>query len=297
MAKKTSERGIKAIAIREGEVLHGYKDSKGLLTIGVGHLVTAGDPYKLHEPITKEESRRLLAIDLKEAEDAVNSIGIPILQNEFDALVSLTFNIGSAGFKRSSIVKRLKAHATRKQVAEAILLWNKPPEIQRRRQQEYAQFLTPYPDSAATPLVNTATSPTSGTTNDNPQESSTATPPTTVEQTQTVVTDGDRTASVTETTATTNEPVTVQAVAVSLWTKIVAGITGIAGLGINAGNVIENRLQDITLNQVFIAALSVALIIIAVFYFKKRQESADLKTHLLIEAAANKDKNTVVLTK
>lgn len=101
----------------------------------------------------------------------------------------------------------------------------------------------------------------------------------------------------TTTVTTTSEPVTVKAVAMGIWSKIVAGIAAITGLGINFGTVIETRLSEITLNQVIILALGTALVILAVFYVKKRQEAADMKTHALIAAASDKDRHTVVLVK
>jgi lysozyme len=147
---KTSAFGIKAIAKREGTILHVYKDSKGLPTAGVGHLITAAEKaeYPVGKHITQAQSDQWLAADLKECEDAVNSLGVSLKQNEFDALVSLTFNIGVAGFKRSTVARRLRA-GDKKGAAEAILMWNKPPEIQGRRRTEYNQFLTPYKVSAA----------------------------------------------------------------------------------------------------------------------------------------------------
>ena len=101
----------------------------------------------------------------------------------------------------------------------------------------------------------------------------------------------------TTTVVTESETVTVKAVAVSLWTKILAGVTGATGLGINVGNIIETKLSEVTMNHVIIAALGVGLILFAIAYYRKRQESADLHTQLLIKAAADKDSNTVKLEK
>lgn len=93
------------------------------------------------------------------------------------------------------------------------------------------------------------------------------------------------------------EPVTVTAVATSLWTKIVAGVTAITGLGINAGSLAEGWLSGLTFNTVLLIALGCVLIVLAVFYMKKRQEANDLKTELLIQAASSKEHNTVELLK
>lgn len=154
---KTSDRGIKAIKVREGEILKGYLDSKGLLTVAVGHLVKPGEPYKLHQPITQAESTRLLKLDLEEAEKAVNSIKVPMSQNQFDALVSFTINIGIRGFTKSQVAKRLKARDY-DGAANAMMNWVKPVEITGRRKTEKAQFLRPDPNSAvsAGTLVDTS---------------------------------------------------------------------------------------------------------------------------------------------
>lgn len=147
---KTSALGIKQIARREGTILHVYLDSKRLPTAGVGHLITAAEKaaYPVGKPITQAQSDAWLTADLKECEDAVNAVGVSLRQNEFDALVSLAFNIGVAGFRRSTVVRKLKA-GDKKAAANAILLWNKPPEIQGRRRTEYNQFKTPYTTSTA----------------------------------------------------------------------------------------------------------------------------------------------------
>lgn len=150
--RKTSPRGIKAISLREGTVLHGYNDSKGLLTVGVGHLVKPGEPYTLNGKITQAESDRLLAQDLHIAESAVNNaVKVPLTQNQFDALVSFVVNIGVGGFNKSQVLRGLNA-GDYNGAANAMMNWVKPPEITGRRKSEQKQFLTPDPkDSAAVP--------------------------------------------------------------------------------------------------------------------------------------------------
>jgi GH24 family phage-related lysozyme (muramidase) len=147
---KTSLLGIKAIARREGTILHVYKDSKGLLTAGVGHLLEGDElkTYPLHTKITQAQCDAWLAADLEECEEVVNGIGVKLKPNEFDALVSLAFNIGARAFARSTVAKRIKA-GDKQGAAQAILWWKKPPEIQGRRRTEYNQFLTPYKPLAA----------------------------------------------------------------------------------------------------------------------------------------------------
>jgi len=141
---KLSENGIRFIKREEGEVLKGYLDSKGLLTIGVGHLVLPGEPYKLGVKITKEESDRLFRQDAVRFEECVNNVLLihPIAQNKFDAMVSLAFNIGEAGFKRSRVLQFINKGNVAK-AADAFYGWVKPPELKGRRTRERNLFLTP----------------------------------------------------------------------------------------------------------------------------------------------------------
>lgn len=84
--------------VTNGFILQVYKDSRGLPTVGCGHLVVAADKLKLGKKITETRAKELLKSDLAEAESAVNrNIKVPMHQQEYDALVSLTFNTGSHG--------------------------------------------------------------------------------------------------------------------------------------------------------------------------------------------------------
>lgn len=143
---KTSAAGRAAIARREGNKLKAYKDTKGIWTIGVGHTAAAGEPRpRAGMTITAAESDAILERDLANVEKAVNAaIKVPMTQNQFDAMVSLAFNIGNGGFAKSTVVKRLNAGDVAG-AGEAFLLWNKPKEIIGRRKQERAQFLSGKP--------------------------------------------------------------------------------------------------------------------------------------------------------
>lgn len=84
--------------VTNGFILKVYKDSRGLPTVGCGHLVVAADKLKVGEKITETRARELLTSDLASAEIAVNkNIKVPMHQYEYDALVSLTFNTGTHG--------------------------------------------------------------------------------------------------------------------------------------------------------------------------------------------------------
>jgi GH24 family phage-related lysozyme (muramidase) len=56
---------LRLLSIREGVVLEGYKDFKGLLTIGIGHLVQRGEPYQLGKQISFAECMKLFHYDME----------------------------------------------------------------------------------------------------------------------------------------------------------------------------------------------------------------------------------------
>ena len=91
---RTSQNGINMIKSFEGCVLHAYDDGFGNLTIGYGHC--ANDVYK-GQTITESEAEQLLINDLKRFENHVNAYNYiyNFNQNEFDALISFAYNIGS----------------------------------------------------------------------------------------------------------------------------------------------------------------------------------------------------------
>lgn len=142
MPMKTSPEGRRLIIQREGFRLKAYLDTKGIPTIGVGHTSMAGPPHvTMGMTITKQQVDEILTRDLKQFESAVNdAVRVPLTQNQFDACVSLAFNIGAGGFTHSTVVKRLNQRNYRG-AADAFLLWNKPPEIIPRRRGERQQFL------------------------------------------------------------------------------------------------------------------------------------------------------------
>ena len=135
----------------EGKVLNkagdhvAYQDQGGVWTIGYGH--TAG--VKKGQTITEAKALEFLDQDIAWAEKTVNDTlkGHFLTQNQFNALVSLTYNIGPNGFKTSTVVKRIKAKDYAG-AAEAITWWNLvdgkvSQGLVARRAKEKAMFLTP----------------------------------------------------------------------------------------------------------------------------------------------------------
>ncbi len=106
---KISEKGLALIKQFEGLRLHAYLCAAGVPTIGYGH--TKG--VEMDDAITEEQAEHLLQEDLREFELAIQRlVHISITQNQFDALVSLVFNIGVDNFKKSTLLKKVNARDT-----------------------------------------------------------------------------------------------------------------------------------------------------------------------------------------
>ncbi|HCJ29398.1 MAG TPA: muraminidase [Pseudomonas sp.] len=106
---KTSQRGIDLIKSFEGLSLTAYPDpgtGADPWTIGYGH--TKG--VKQGMKITENWAEELLRDDLAEFEAAVNGmVKVRLCQHQFDALVSLTFNIGASAFSDSTLLRLLNS--------------------------------------------------------------------------------------------------------------------------------------------------------------------------------------------
>ena len=141
---KTSTQGRALIEQREGRRLTAYRDSKGIWTIGVGHAATGLPPRPYAGmTITEAQCDALLAADLAPVEVVIDAcVTLPLSQNEFDALASLGFNIGAAGLRKSTVLKRLNLGDIAG-AADAFMLWDRPAELTERRAAERKQFLTP----------------------------------------------------------------------------------------------------------------------------------------------------------
>lgn len=130
---------------REGVRLKAYRDSKGIPTVGVGHTTAAGDPVvQIGMTISPAQCDEILSRDLSKFEAILNdALKVPVADHEFDALLSIMFNVGPA-FARSTAI-RLLNRGDRRGAAQHILDWEIPPSIIGRRHTEYVQFITPYP--------------------------------------------------------------------------------------------------------------------------------------------------------
>jgi len=167
---RISKKGIDLIKSFEALELRAYQDIAGVWTIGWGH--TGTEAATRGNVITVAQAEKLLRADLEMFEKGVsNSLAAPIAngwvsQNEFDALVSLAFNIGLTAFDKSTVVRRIRQGRPDGEVAESMLWWNKATingkrqkvaGLVRRRKAEVKLYLTPDDKIADAGRVGTMT--------------------------------------------------------------------------------------------------------------------------------------------
>lgn len=142
MITRMSSNGLKQLADREGVRTRAYRDTRGIWTIGVGHTSAAGPPNVYDGLVlSQDQVMDLFAKDVSQYETAVaRAIKVDLSQNQFDALVSICYNIGVGAFASSSMVRDINAGASANVIDNDIMKWNKPEEILGRRQSERDEF-------------------------------------------------------------------------------------------------------------------------------------------------------------
>lgn len=144
------DAGVKLIADFEGCVLRPYKDQVGIPTIGIGmtYYPETGKKVTMQDkPLANiAEAYRQFKLMAKPYCFAVYSTTRDdITQYQFNALVSLAYNIGTGGFKGSTVLKLVNQNITGEPLKKAWLAWNKAggkvlPGLTKRRQLEFDTF-------------------------------------------------------------------------------------------------------------------------------------------------------------
>ncbi|NMA65369.1 MAG: lysozyme [Clostridiaceae bacterium] len=140
---KTSQNGINFIKRHEGLRLKAYQDVAGVWTIGYGS--TGG--VREGDTINEVQAETLLSEDLRTAEREVNRHKLNINQNQFDALVSFAFNIGTGAFRNSTLLKRIKIDVNHPDIPNQFNRWiygggKVLPGLVRRRNEEAKLYFT-----------------------------------------------------------------------------------------------------------------------------------------------------------
>lgn len=145
-----SPKGLEFLKEREGYKEVAYRDEGGVWTIGYGTTWIENRRVKLGDVCTKAEAQIWLLDDIRKTEEVLNLyVKKKVNQNQYDSLVSLTYNIGIDAFKKSSLLKVMN-----KRVADAygdlFFRWNKitvngkkilSNGLLNRRKLEYALFI------------------------------------------------------------------------------------------------------------------------------------------------------------
>ena len=138
--QKMSQKGKIFLAGLEGVCLTKYLDSVGVWTIGVGATrseISDIASWPKDKAITIDEAFELLNKSLAKYEKAItDTLEVDIEQHQFDALVSIAYNIGTGGLRGSTFMKRINARRPIAEIQAAIMMWNKPKEITGRRRKE-----------------------------------------------------------------------------------------------------------------------------------------------------------------
>ena len=140
--------GVDLICGFEGKRLTAYDDGVGVWTIGFGTTVYPnGIKVMKGDTCTEAQAKTYMAHDLKKFEATVNkAVTVQLNQNQFDALLSLAYNIGASAFSQSSLVKKLNANDIRG-AADQFDVWviaggKRMQGLVNRRAKEKALFLS-----------------------------------------------------------------------------------------------------------------------------------------------------------
>lgn len=142
-AMKASEKAYSLIRQFEGLRLTAYKCPAGVWTVGYGH--TSGVAPGM--TITLEQAEELLRQDITTAENIVNAECPSLRHCQFDAMVSFVFNVGGSNFRKSTLLKKIKANPDDNSIIDEFLRWVYAkgvvlPGLQKRRLTEMRLYFS-----------------------------------------------------------------------------------------------------------------------------------------------------------
>jgi lysozyme len=140
---RLDDNGYNALHEREGLKLKPYLDTQGIPTIAMGNtyyldgkkvtmkdkVLTMREAYKLGSVTSDNFAKQVNALLTKE-----------VTQNQFNALVSLAYNIGINGFAKSTVLRRVNANPNDPTIKSAFMMWTKNKELIGRRKSEVEQY-------------------------------------------------------------------------------------------------------------------------------------------------------------
>lgn len=142
---KLDEKGYRTLHQREGLRLKPYLDTKKIPTIAMGNtFYLDGRKVAMQDKaLTLLQAEQLGKVTADRFAAAIDKlIKSKINQNQFNALVSIGYNIGINGFASSSFLKLVNANPNDHNIASAIMLWVKDKELIGRRCSEVIQYFS-----------------------------------------------------------------------------------------------------------------------------------------------------------
>ena len=142
---KLNETGHRALELREGLRLKPYLDTQGVPTIAMGNTfyLNGKKVTMLDKPLTLNEAKTL---SRTVADNFANKVDYLVTsninQNQFNALVSLAYNIGIHGFRKSTVLKLVNKNPSDPMIRQAFMLWTKNKELIGRRKSEVNQYFS-----------------------------------------------------------------------------------------------------------------------------------------------------------
>jgi lysozyme len=124
---KVNAEGYALLKKFEGCVLKAYRCPANVWTIGFGNtFYEDGTKVKEGDVITQQRADELAKYIVEQFATSIRAmIKQPLNENQFSACVSLAYNIGTGGFKKSSVLRKLNANPTDPTIADSFRLWNK----------------------------------------------------------------------------------------------------------------------------------------------------------------------------
>ena len=140
---KTSPKGIALIKEFEGLRLKAYLCPGGVWTIGYGHTASV----KPGMVISEAQAEEYLKADLVRFERYLNGLGLALNQNQFDALISFIYNVGTGNFSNSTLLRKVRANPQDNSIMDEFLRWvyskgRVLPGLQRRRLAEMKLYFS-----------------------------------------------------------------------------------------------------------------------------------------------------------
>ncbi|KMK50653.1 glycoside hydrolase [[Actinobacillus] muris] len=108
---RISQAGMAIIGNAEGCRRDPYQCPADVLTVGIGSTAAGGEPIDPNRLYTNQEIADRWAKDLRTAEQCVNRYanGKTLPQGVFDALTSITFNVGCGAMRKSTMFRKANA--------------------------------------------------------------------------------------------------------------------------------------------------------------------------------------------